>query len=48
MTLEEKEYRRAGVNGKIEFIRHCSASSYKKLEKIVGVKYGETVKLDNI
>lgn len=48
MTPEEKEYRRAGVNGKIEFIRYCSASSYKKLEKMVGVKYGEAVKLDNI
>ena len=48
MTFEEKEYRRAGVNGKIEFIRHCSASSYKKLDKMVRVKYGEAVKLDNI
>ena len=48
MTPEEKEYRHAGLMGKIEFIRHCSDSSYKKLEKIVGIKYGEKVDLINL
>jgi len=45
MTPEEKEYRLAGLTGKIEFIRHCSDSSYKKLEKMVGIKYGGKIDL---
>ena len=48
MATEEKEYRRAGLTGKIEFIRHSSESSYKKLEKMVGIKYSKAVNLDNI
>lgn len=46
MVAEEKEYILSTLRGKVGFIRHCSQSSYKKLEKMVSVKCGEKVELE--
>ena len=46
LSPEEKRFTLLSIIGKIEFIRHSSASSYKKLVKMVGIKYGEEVWLD--
>lgn len=46
IVAEEKEYILSALRGKAGFIRHCSPSSYKKLEKMVSVKCGEKVELE--
>ena len=45
MEAEDKERELAVLHGKIEFIRHSSRSSYKKLERMVSVKSGKKVDL---
>lgn len=48
MIPEEKEAELACLNGRIEFIRHSSPSSYRKLGKMVNIKYGKRIDLINL
>lgn len=45
MTAEERESNLTSINGKIEFIRYFSTSSYNKLEKMVSIKCGSKIEL---
>ena len=48
MTLEETCKELMSLVGRIEFIRYVSPSSYRKLEKMVSIKHGSSVQLQDM
>ena len=48
MTLEQTCETLRRLTGRVEFIKYISSSSYNKLEKMIRIKCGSTVKLKDM